>query len=473
MHKFLLLFLFVWSFSFVVVSKYTAFECSSLTRYQKYLKKSKKGVLEKHPKCNAAAIKKAYKNDKNKQKWIQDIEGPYRAYFGHPSAIFLDCPGCVSSAPFYKRPYRSQSRYKKYVLVLSLDGGGVRGFIPAIILQYIEKKTGVPISESFDVFTGTSTGGLISLFMNTPTEGGDPAYDADDLVQMYRDLSSIIFSHPSYIRKIRGTKGYLTSMYSAKSLEQLLKKYFKNILMSQTLNPVLVTSVNALEHQPFYFSTLAKFRGASRSRFMWEGARATSAAPTYFKPYKLRTKEGVITLIDGGVGINNPSLLGILLAKNIYPKSKILLVSLSTKTNRSKTKFKSSGVFGGGALSLAKGVPNLGGIIDNLMNVPENTAEQVSKALLEAEGSIYIRIQADLSKENKIRMDDGSKKTLDKLEKIAKEVIKNNKDLKRLLAIFPSYMTSREGEKVQRNSFLKRIGFFEKKVRSSFKRRSF
>ena len=46
--------------------------------------------------------------------------------------------------------------------ILSIDGGGLRGIIPVKILQHIEIITGKPIYQSFDLFAGTSTGGLIS-----------------------------------------------------------------------------------------------------------------------------------------------------------------------------------------------------------------------------------------------------------------------------------------------------------------------
>ncbi|WP_176691194.1 patatin-like phospholipase family protein, partial [Wolbachia pipientis] len=43
--------------------------------------------------------------------------------------------------------------------ILSVDGGGIRGIIPAIILAEIESRTKKPISQIFDLMAGTSTGG--------------------------------------------------------------------------------------------------------------------------------------------------------------------------------------------------------------------------------------------------------------------------------------------------------------------------
>lgn len=384
---------------------------------------------------------------------------PYQAYFGYPSGLFRDCDGCISAAPFYKVLRQEKRESKKYVLVLSVDGGGVKGLIPARILQYIEEKTGKKISEIFDIFVGTSTGGLISLFLNTPTDSGDAAYDASDLVQMYKDLSVRIFSHSNYLRKIRGVKGVLTSKYSAKPYEQLLKLYFKNNTVRQSINPVLITSVDIENQRPFIFNTVEVARGRQENTFLWEAARATSAAPTYFKPYKLRMEDKVLTLVDGGVGINNPSLLGISLAKELYPNAKILLVSLSPKVSDSKTRFKGTGPLGGGSLSLTRQGANLGALVDNLLDVPSQNAEEISKQILEAEGSVYVRIKGE-PQIKKVGLDDGSKKTLALLDSIADEIISNNTELKRLLAILPSYVNLKMKQKE-----IKKGKFVEEKVR--------
>ncbi len=42
--------------------------------------------------------------------------------------------------------------------VLSIDGGGIRGIIPALVLAHVEQRTGKPCSELFDLMVGTSTG---------------------------------------------------------------------------------------------------------------------------------------------------------------------------------------------------------------------------------------------------------------------------------------------------------------------------
>ena len=58
---------------------------------------------------------------------------------------------------------------KKIFKVLSIDGGGIRGLIPAMILEVIEAKVG-PVCKTFDLIAGPSTGGIIALGLTRPRE---------------------------------------------------------------------------------------------------------------------------------------------------------------------------------------------------------------------------------------------------------------------------------------------------------------
>lgn len=68
--------------------------------------------------------------------------------------------------------------------ILSIDGGGIRGVIPAVVLTEIERLTGRPIAESFDLVAGTSTGGILALGLTLPGEQRTPRYAAVDLVSL-------------------------------------------------------------------------------------------------------------------------------------------------------------------------------------------------------------------------------------------------------------------------------------------------
>ena len=57
---------------------------------------------------------------------------------------------------------------KDLVKILSIDGGGIRGLIPAMMLDALERKMGHPAAELFDVIAGTSTGGILALALAVP-----------------------------------------------------------------------------------------------------------------------------------------------------------------------------------------------------------------------------------------------------------------------------------------------------------------
>ncbi len=90
--------------------------------------------------------------------------------------------------------------------VLSIDGGGIRGIIPAMVLAEIERRTGERIAEMFDLIAGTSTGGILALGLTKPGQDGEPEYGAvqvqqpliflDDRSQHLREVGRGHLSHP-------------------------------------------------------------------------------------------------------------------------------------------------------------------------------------------------------------------------------------------------------------------------------------
>src|SRR5947208_3607579 len=79
--------------------------------------------------------------------------------------------------------------------VLSIDGGGIRGVIPATVLTEIERRTGKPISRSFDLIAGTSTGGILALALTAPNAEGGPRYTAREAAMIYEKEGGRIFTH--------------------------------------------------------------------------------------------------------------------------------------------------------------------------------------------------------------------------------------------------------------------------------------
>jgi len=218
--------------------------------------------------------------------------------------------------------------------VLAIDGGGIRGAIPARVLEEIETKMGRPICELFDVVAGTSTGGIIALGLTKP-EGATrrPAYAASDLLALYTEDGDKIFPD-SIGRKILSLDGLANDRYPIGPLEALLKEKFGETKLSDALTELVIPSYDLSGPGPFFFKrTYARDQTHTWDVDMWRVARATSAAPTYFDPAGLPEfeHEGDHALIDGGVFANNPAVSAYAEALSLYPTGvEIQVVSVGT-----------------------------------------------------------------------------------------------------------------------------------------------
>ncbi len=242
------------------------------------------------------------------------------------------------------------------VQILSIDGGGIRGIIPAVVLADIERRTKRRACELFDLIAGTSTGGIIALGVTVPDkkEQGRPRWSAEDLVGMYEEEGPKIFHH-SLLRTIETVDGLCGAKYDASGLETALAQYMGKARLPQALTRVLITSYDIQRHEPFFFKsfapdahpvTTAPREGVPRDTGvppqpadypMRTVGRATSAAPTYFEPADVPAVEPPppggprdYVLVDGGTFANNPAMCAYAEAARNHPGAEQLIVSLGT-----------------------------------------------------------------------------------------------------------------------------------------------
>ncbi len=207
----------------------------------------------------------------------------------------------------------------KPIHILSIDGGGIRGVLPAAILTEIENRTGKRICELFDIIAGTSTGGILAVGLTVPGEDGKtPKFTAEELGALYDKEGGKIFEQ-SFLQKV-GSIG--DNAFGHKNIEALLKEYFGDAKLSDALTQVIVTSYEIEKRKTFYFNSRLAKESASEDFLVREVARATSAAPTYFEPTKVGPLGNQFALVDGGVYANNPSMLAYVEAKTQYDLAK-------------------------------------------------------------------------------------------------------------------------------------------------------
>ena len=218
----------------------------------------------------------------------------------------------------------------KIFRILALDGGGVRGLIPATLLAEIEQRTGRPIARLFDLIAGTSTGGLLALGLAKPNSPSatQPQYTAADLIALYATQGPRIFKR-SPLQSLITLGGLAEEMYPADSFEDTLQDYFGEAHLSQALTDLLIPAYDLQSRQPLFFKSRKARIDPAHDFLMRHIARATTAAPTYFEPLQLNTALGNFAFADGGVVANNPAMCAYAEARKHYPEAaNILIVSL-------------------------------------------------------------------------------------------------------------------------------------------------
>jgi patatin-like phospholipase/acyl hydrolase len=202
--------------------------------------------------------------------------------------------------------------------ILSIDGGGIKGIIPGMVLVEMERRlkerTGDPdayIAEYFDFFAGTSTGGILICLMLCPSAENPkkPRFTAKEALDLYVNNGSKIFSTKG-IKRFFADIGWTTEKYDAKVLEKILLDYFGDVKLSELIKPCIITAYNIeLRKAHFFRQKVAETRGDSRDFYVRDVCRATSAAPTYFSVAEIHSLAGVrYPLLDGGIFATNPSL---------------------------------------------------------------------------------------------------------------------------------------------------------------------
>ena len=213
--------------------------------------------------------------------------------------------------------------------ILSIDGGGIKGSLPAAFLSHIESHLQQPLVDYFDLIAGTSTGGIIAL-------GLASGLKACEITDFYKDKGPGIFAQDQttavgkHLGKVaRGAKQLAhSSKYSNTSLSKAVQEVFGDKLLGESRTRLVIPAFNNNVNDVYLFKTAhhPRLRTDYKGK-MVDVALATAAAPTYFPAHVL--KSGT-TLIDGGIWANNPALIAVVEAMTVLeqPTSSINVLSL-------------------------------------------------------------------------------------------------------------------------------------------------
>lgn len=324
--------------------------------------------------------------------------------------------------------------------ILSIDGGGIRGILPAKALAYLENRLiannkNTRLCDYFNLIVGTNTGGVIAAMITTPDSHGRPLYKAQDAVDIFAKEGGKIFDS-SLWKKISSIGGVADEKYSASYLEKILDKYMGNTMLSQTVKPILITSYDIRNRAAKFFGTTDTIN-RSRDFLLKDICRATISAPTYFEPARITSASNTpFTLVDGGIFANNPAMTAYAEARTMnfakiydrdnmpsFPAAKdMFLISLGTGNVKKPYFYEDAKDWGS--------IQWIKPVIDMMMTSNAETVDFALKQIFSTcdNPNDYIRLMPELLGVNS-EMDDASSKNIDALLQLGDKFVADNKKI--------------------------------------------
>ena len=183
--------------------------------------------------------------------------------------------------------------------VLTLDGGGAKGFYTLGVLKEIEAMVGCPLHQKFDLVFGTSTGAIIASLIAL-------GHDVDSILQLYRKHVPTVMSQK-------------TAPARSQALKNLAREVFGNATFNDLKTGVGIVTAKWLTERPMIFKgSVAQAHGRVGTFVpgfgvsIADAVKASCSAYPFFERTIVRTSMGEdVELIDGGYCANNPTLYAI------------------------------------------------------------------------------------------------------------------------------------------------------------------
>jgi patatin-like phospholipase/acyl hydrolase len=236
--------------------------------------------------------------------------------------------------------------------ILALDGGGIRGAISLGFLKKIETNLrsehlnpDLKLCDYFDLIGGTSTGSIIATLLAL-------GYDVDTIRKLYLQLGEAIFGQKNNIWNPLDWADYLSADFDAGPLEKQLKSILGDMTLGtedlKTGLVVVAKRADTFSTWPMfnnpdaqYYESVEEGQYGNKDYLLREVVRASTAAPSYFRPQVMDIGGQEAAFIDGGVSMaNNPALQLFMMATCEGYRlnwetgtDKLLLVSIGTGTH--------------------------------------------------------------------------------------------------------------------------------------------
>jgi uncharacterized protein len=275
-----------------------------------------RGYLEKHPETL-----------RELRNGLDDQGNPALAGRSDVVALVNDVLAQMSRLPLGRRETVDGQPFR----ILCLDGGGVRGAFTAAVLAKWEAMSQRPLADHFDLIAGTSTGGILALGLGL-------GLSAQSIVDFYTTEGPVIFPMTSLAQRTwRGWSHWIRSKFNATILEQRLQAAYerspRGTRLKDSPQRLLICSYNLTSDELRLYRTSHHPSVTGHDHLLAATvARATSAAPTYFKVARVDDRAVPHEAVDGGVWANCPALAALGEAVGVLriPLDRIEMVSIGT-----------------------------------------------------------------------------------------------------------------------------------------------
>ncbi|RDY03626.1 Patatin-like protein 1, partial [Mucuna pruriens] len=317
--------------------------------------------------------------------------------------------------------------YGDQVTILSIDGGGIRGIIPATVLDYLDKalKAKDPttsLAHYFDVIAGTSTGGLMTAMLAAPNpnDTNRPLFTPSEVVQFYKQNGPDIFKPRPWLSFKKCPK------YDGEFLEHKTVELLNETRLNQTLTNVVIPTFDQRKLMPVIFSNYKLKTETYLNAKLSDICLGTSAAPTYLPSHPFQNDDVHFDLVDGAMAANNPALVAV--SEVIQHDTQKNIVLLSLGTGRTKVDKLSNGFD-----DLVDDVCDVLWLINDrgVLNEAMYSTDMIHyylasvfPGLLPADN--YLRIQEYNLDPSMEAMDNVENSNMDNLEKVGKKLLQQN-----------------------------------------------
>ena len=328
-------------------------------------------------------------------------------------------------------------------IILSMDGGGIRGIVPAAVLAYLENRIQEMMNDNrirlvnlVDFVAGTSTGSIIGGLMLIPGTVKNqyvvPMYTMWEIVQMYFEFGGAVFKKNDLWYYIRTMWGLLGPKFPERNIETPLLQYMDHYKLKDLLKPCMFSGYD-IDKRKAIFYTNSDERQEYADYYLKDVVRGSTSIPSIFSPAYFNEGININTIVDGGTFANNPSLAAYIeVSKTIFkgenkPKKHsvkdVLVISLGTGSYSKKPYTFSKTKRWGKAQWI---VPALDVMTSSHSEVTNYEMEKIFAANDSSQNYIRLNPPIVLGSTNAL---DASKENLSKLLKDAQNYTKENKEM--------------------------------------------